>query len=141
IRAKNIFKFDSSNLARLEVYKESLRLFKTNFITGVGYENFILAQDKSGYKIHEFYYHSHNMVLKLLSELGILGFISYYLLMFQILRNVFLEKESLIKRITFLVVLNYLIFENFEILVINRNVYSVLFLILAFGINSNYKKY
>ncbi|MGL5621963.1 O-antigen ligase family protein [Cetobacterium sp.] len=140
VRAKNIFKFDASNLARLEVYKESLRLFKTNFITGVGYENFILAQDKTKYKFTEFYYHSHNMGLKLLSELGILGFISYYLWMFQILKNIFLEKEKLIKRVTFLVILNYLIFENFEILVINRAVYSVLFLILAFGINSNYKE-
>lgn len=140
IRAKNIFKIDGSNLGRLEVYEESLRLFKNNFITGVGYENFILAQDRSGYKVHKFYYHSHNMGLKLLSELGILGVISYYLWMFQILKNLFLEKEKLIKRITFLVVLNYLIFENFEILVINRVVYSVLFLILAFGINSNYKE-
>lgn len=140
VRAKNIFKFDTSNLARLEVYKESLRLFKTNFITGVGYENFILAQDKANYRFSKFYYHSHNMGLKLLSELGIVGFIAYYLWMFQILRNLFLEKEKLIKRITFLVILNYLIFENFEVLVINRAVYSVLFLILAFGINSNYKE-
>lgn len=139
IRAKNIFRFDSSNLGRLEVYRESLRLFKSNFLTGVGYENFILAQDKSGYRFNEFYYHSHNMGLKLLSEVGIIGCISYYLWMFQILKNLFLEREYLIKRVSILVLINYLIFENFEILVINRAVYSVLFLILAFGINSNYK--
>lgn len=140
IRVRNIFKIDISNLGRLEVYKESLRLFKSNFITGVGYENFILAQDRSSYKIHEFYYHPHNMALKLLSELGILGFISYYLWMFQILKNLFLERNVLIKRITFLVLLNYLIFENFEVLVINRTVCSILFLVVAFGINSNYKE-
>lgn len=139
VRAKNIFRFDSSNLGRLEVYRESLRLFKANFLTGVGYENFILAQDKSGYRFNKFYYHSHNMGLKLLSEIGIIGFIVYYLWMFQILKNLFLEREYLIKRVSILVLINYLIFENFEILVINRAVYSVLFLILAFGINSNYE--
>lgn len=139
IRAKNIFKIDTSNLGRVEVYKEALKVFKNNPITGAGYENFILAQDRSEYKIHEFYYHPHNMGLKLLSEIGILGFLSYYLWMFQILKNLFLERSILIKRITFLVLLNYLIFENFEILVINRTIYSILFLVVAFGINSNYK--
>lgn len=139
VRTKNIFRFDSSNLARMEVYRESLRLFKSNFLTGVGYENFILAQDRTKYRFNEFYYHSHNMSLKLLSEVGIIGCISYYLWIFQILKNLFLEREYLIKRVSILVLINYLIFENFEILVINRAVYSVLFLILAFGINSNYK--
>lgn len=141
VRAKNIFKIDASNLGRVEVYKEALKLFKSSPVTGIGYENFILAQDRSGYKIHEFYYHPHNMSLKLLSELGVLGFISYYLWMFQILKNLFLERNILIKRITFLVLLNYLIFENFEILVINRTVCSILFLVIAFGINSNYKNF
>lgn len=139
VRTKNIFRFDSSNLARMEVYRESLRLFKANFLTGIGYENFILAQDRTKYRFNKFYYHSHNMELKLLSELGIIGFIAYYLWIFQILKNLFLERDCLIKRVSILVLINYLIFENFEILVINRAVYSVLFLILAFGINSNYK--
>lgn len=138
IRAKNIFRIDISNLGRMEVYKESLNIFKNNPIIGVGYENFILAQNRSEYKIHELYYHSHNMGLKLFSELGVLGFFSYYLWMFKMLKNLYLEKKLLIKRITLLVLINYLIFENFEVLVINRSVFSILFLIISFGINSDY---
>lgn len=138
IRAKNIFRIDISNLGRMEVYKESLNIFKNNPIIGVGYENFILAQNRSEYKIHELYYHSHNMGLKLFSELGVLGFFSYYLWMFKMLKKLYLEKKLLIKRITLLVLINYLIFENFEVLVINRSVFSILFLIISFGINSDY---
>lgn len=141
VRAKNIFKFDNSNIGRLEVYKESLNLFKNNPLTGVGYENFIIAQDKTKYKMHKFYYHSHNMSLKLLSELGIIGFLAYYIWMFQILKNLFIEKEQLIKKIVLLVLINCLIFENFEILVITKTIHSILFLLIAFGINSNYIRY
>lgn len=138
IRIKSIFKFDNSNMGRIEVYKEAINQFKLNIFTGVGFENFIIAQNRNNYKMHGFYYHPHNMELKLLSETGIIGFLSYYLLAYNLLKNLYKEKEILIKKVTFLIFMNFLIFENFEILTINRIVYSVIFLVISFGINSNY---
>ena len=138
VRAKNIFKIDNSNTGRLEVYKESFRIFKENLVTGVGFENFILAQNKASYKIHEFYYHSHNMGLKLLSELGIIGFISYYLFIAVLLKKLYIEREHLINKIAIVVILNLIIFENFEMVLINRSVHTFIFIIVAYSINNQY---
>lgn len=131
---------DVSILGRFEVYKESFRIFKNNILSGVGLENFIVAQDLSQYKVTEKYYHSHNMALKLLCETGILGFFSYFLMMYKIIRNLIKKIDHIDGLLTFSVLIIFLIFENFEILLLKVYLHSYVFFIIGIGINSFYKK-
>lgn len=51
-RLKNIEQADVSTLGRLEVWKESIRIFKENPINGIGYMNFKKAQRDRKYKAY-----------------------------------------------------------------------------------------
>ncbi|MGL5903921.1 MAG: O-antigen ligase family protein, partial [Cetobacterium sp.] len=139
-RARKIFELDASNIGRLEVWKESLNLFKNNIFTGIGYENFFVLQDVSKYKIHNVYGHQHNLVLKLLSETGILGLGSYILLIFNILIALYKERDKYFSKIALNTILMLLIYENFELIINRRKVYEYIFIVLALGLNSTYMK-
>lgn len=139
-RARKIFELDASNIGRLEVWKESLNLFKKNIFTGIGYENFFTLQDVSKYKIHQIYGHQHNLLLKLLSEMGLLGLISYILLMYKILISLYKKRMQYFSNIALNTILMLLIYENFELIINRRKVYEYVFIILALGLNWTYKR-
>ncbi|MGL5982041.1 MAG: O-antigen ligase family protein [Cetobacterium sp.] len=139
-RAQKIFELDSSNIGRLEVWKESLNLFKKNIVFGIGYENFFALQNTSQYKIHEIYGHQHNLILKLLSETGLFGLFSYILLIVNILINLYKNIEQNFCKIAFNTVLILLIYENFELIINRRKVYEYIFIVLAFGLNYSYRR-
>lgn len=131
---------DNSNYGRIEVYKETFRIFKeNNIITGIGFDNFIDIQDTTEYKIHSSYSHPHNMPLKMLSETGIIGFTSYYLFMGSILLFFWKEaKKNKYYLIGFLVTLTLLLYENIETMMIDKKALPFIFFIIAVGLNKKY---
>lgn len=139
-RYENVTK-DGSFYARVEVYKEAFRLFKNNPITGIGFDNFVFLQDNKDYKYNESYGHPHNMPLKMLSETGVIGFISYYLFMGSILWNFWKEaKKNKYSLVGFLVILTLLLYENIETMMISRIGLRYVFFIIAICLNSIYQK-
>lgn len=139
-RAKAITIVDQSNLGRLEVYNESFRIFKENMLTGVGYQNFFSEQVSNAYKIHSIYKHPHNLVLKFLSETGIFGFIGYFLMMLKMGFEFFKERKKFQGILGFLLIAFLLIFENFEILIFNYNLYAFIFIFISFSMNIFYEE-
>lgn len=139
-RYENVTK-DGSFYARVEVYKEAFRLFKNNPITGIGFDNFVFLQNNKNYKYNESYGHPHNMPLKMLSETGIIGFVSYYLFMISILWNFWKEaKKNRYSLVGFLVILTLLLYENIETMMISRIGLRYVFLIVAICLNNIYQK-
>lgn len=139
-RYENIGK-DSSSLARVEVYKEALRIFNENKLTGVGYEGFFQAQQTEQYKYNPKYYHPHNMALKMLAETGIIGFICYYIFMGSILVMIWEKyKKNKYYMTGILCVLGLLLYENIEVIFIKTIALPYLFFIIGINLNSIYKK-
>lgn len=130
---------DISTLSRIEIYKESFRIFKNNPINGVGFENFKLAQNPLNYKYNTFYFHPHNMALRMLCEGGIIGFISYYFFMGLIIVKLYKRRKECKNIIGLLIILNLLIFENFEMVMSAVIGLPIIIFILAIIINSEYK--
>lgn len=136
------YKFkDDAVLARIEVYKEAFRIFKENPIKGVGFENFKQAQNPKAFRYHGKYQHPHNMPLKTLSETGIIGFLAYYSWMGILLVKTFLRRRETTYLIGFGVILNMIIFENFEMVLSTTKGLPIIIFILGMCINRSYKKY
>ncbi|MGL5054410.1 MAG: O-antigen ligase family protein [Fusobacteriaceae bacterium] len=139
-RSLAIVQVDTANTGRLEVYKEAFNIFKQNIFIGSGFETFFNVQNRINYRVSEFYYHPHNMSLKLLSEMGLIGFISYFFMMFNILNELRKKERTIDNQIALSLLGFLLIFENFELLIINRYVYIFIFLFISFSLNSFYNK-
>lgn len=140
-RILNITKEESSEPRRV-VWKESLNLFKNDFLTGIGYENFPEAekQIKNSYHYWGKYKHQHNMGLKMLSETGILGFLIYYGMMGYIIYMLFKNRENKLNRMALGFIIVLLIYENFETLIIYRKIIKFNFFVLGIILNQFYKK-
>ncbi|MCD2501287.1 O-antigen ligase family protein [Clostridium sp. NSJ-145] len=85
VRFFEIFDF-SQNISRLKVWKISLLMIKDNFLSGVGYENFqylykTYVSKNMHLRVWDGYqaYHPHNILLKVQTELGIIGTITFLL--------------------------------------------------------------
>ena len=132
---------DNSSLARIEVYKEACRIFKDNKITGVGFEGFFQEQNRNMYKFNKEYFHPHNMALKLLSETGIIGFISYYLFMGSIIYNLWKKyKTNKYYLCGILCVVSLLLYENIEVIFIRAVALPYLFFIIGINLNTIYQE-
>lgn len=71
-----------SVLSRVELWKESIRIFMENPILGVGLGNINYHVELAG----SLFMRSHNLMLELLSEAGIIGFLIFVGLILKILR-------------------------------------------------------
>lgn len=130
-RYENLGK-DYSTTARIEIYKESLEIFKENKINGIGLDG-TYEVDKPYLKKHR---HSHNMAMKLLAETGIIGFISYYLFVGSILINLWKKyKENKYFLIGILALLTLVLYENIE--TIFTTVIAIPYIFFIIGINLN----
>ena len=130
---------DSSALARIEVYEEAFRLFKNNKLTGIGFEGFFKAQSNKNYKYSKNYGHPHNMALKMLCETGILGFISYYLFMGNILVMLYKNyKENKYCLVGLVITLTLLLYENIETMIIKDISLPYIFFISGISLNQSY---
>lgn len=142
VRAKNIVKLDNSNKGRIEVWKESYRIFIKNPVNGVGFHNFSKVQNKKNYKINRSgYTHSHNTILKFLAETGIIGFLGYICLFIKlIVLGLKKAKQELNYLILLSVVLCLFFYENTDVLIQNNFAYPFIYFIIGVVLNSEYKK-
>ncbi len=127
-------------LARFESQREAIRLFLSHPVNGIGYENFIDYQDRSVYEIEPFYFHPHNMILKMLCETGLIGLLGY--LIFK--GGIFITclkaiKDKLVLSMVVGCLISLEIYELSEIVIRKHYAYAVLFLILSVGLQENYK--
>lgn len=122
--------------ARTEIYKSAFNIFKKNPITGIGFDNFIQATDY--YEKASFYQHPHNMALKMLSEMGIIGFLSYFSMMGAIVYKLWKNRSKLICEIMLAVIVLMLIYENFETVIVWKRASEYIFFMLGLALSSNY---
>jgi len=141
VRAKSITRIDTSNLGRIEVWKEAYKIFKENPINGVGYNNFSKAQREGIYKYNKKYYHPHNTILKFASETGILGLLGYLLLNgVLVLKGIKNGKNDLNDLMIFGIILCLLIYELSEIIIWKNFAYPCIYFALGILLNREYKK-
>lgn len=134
-RYENLGK-DYSSTARIEIYKESLEIFKENKINGIGLDG-TYEVDKPYLKKHR---HSHNMAMKLLAETGVIGFISYYLFIGSILINLWKKyKENKYFLIGILAILTLVLYENIETMFIKAIALPYIFFIIGISLNQIYR--
>lgn len=132
-RFKSISSGDS---ARIEIYKSAFNIFKNNPVTGIGFDNFIQATDY--YEKASSYQHPHNMALKMLCEVGIIGFLSYFAMMGAILYKLWKNRSKLICEIMLSVIALMLIYENFETVIVWKRASEYIFFMLGLALSSNY---
>lgn len=91
LRILEVFDFSQNN-SRIKLWETALCMIKDHPITGIGYENFRLLYPEyieryPDLKIWYIYepYHAHNIFLKVQSELGIIGTITFLLFIFSFL--------------------------------------------------------
>lgn len=139
---EKLYSIAKGDAVRMVVYKESLNLFKSNPLTGIGYGNFPQAENsiKNDFFYWGGYKHEHNMGLKMLAETGIGGFLIYYMMMGSIIYNLIKKRELLISRVTLGVMSIFMIYESFETIVIYNKPNVYLFFLIALAINPFYKK-
>lgn len=141
VRVKNITRMDSSNLGRIEVWKEASRIFKENPINGVGYNNFPKAQGVGIYKYNKKYYHPHNTILKFASETGILGLLGYLLLNgVLILKGIKNGKNDLNYLIILGTIFCLVVYESVDMVIWRNFAYPCIYFILGVLLNREYKK-
>lgn len=122
--------------ARADIYKSTFNIFKKNPITGIGFDNFIQATDY--YEKASFYQHPHNMSLKMLAEMGIIGFLSYFSMMGAIVYKLWKSRSKLICEIMLAVIVLMLIYENFETVIVWKRASEYIFFMLGLALSSNY---
>lgn len=141
LRVKYITRLDSSNLGRIEVWKEAYRIFKENPINGVGYNNFSKAQRDGIYKYNKSYYHPHNTILKFLSETGIVGILGYLLLNGVVLVRAIKEGKKDFEYLVIFGIFTTLVFyENIDMIIWRNFAYPCIYFALGVLLNKEYKK-
>ena len=81
--------------SRIKLWKIALKMIKDHKILGVGNGNYVTAYSKYEVEFKDVYYntygqfHPHNILLKVQSELGIMGTIAFISLMLAILKNLY----------------------------------------------------
>lgn len=133
---------DNSFHARQEVHREAIRIFKNHKLTGIGFHNFSVAQDKRNYRyIPTGYEDPHNQALKLLCETGVIGFASYYMFMGSMLLSLWKKyKENKYYLVGVLTLLSLLLYENIECMFKSVQSLPYVFFILSIFLNTYYKK-
>lgn len=141
VRARTITQMGSSNLGRIEVWKEAYRIFKENPVNGVGYNNFSKAQREGIYKYNKKYYHPHNTFLKFASETGIFGIFGYLILNgVLVLKGIKNGKNDLNYLMVLGIIMCLFIYELSEIIIWRNFAYPCIYFTLGILLNREYKK-
>ncbi|MCQ8212103.1 O-antigen ligase family protein [Cetobacterium somerae] len=122
--------------ARMEIYTSAFKIFKANVLTGIGFDNFIQATDY--YEKASHYQHPHNMALKMLTEMGVIGFLSYFSMMGAIVYKLWKTRSKLICEIMLAVIVLMLIYENFETVIVWKRASEYIFFMLGLALSGNY---
>lgn len=81
---------DESDNNRLEMLNHGITYFSNKPLFGNGYMNFAILFHRDGYMLT----YSHNNFIEILADLGIVGFIIYYIPFISILRNIRKSQKS-----------------------------------------------
>jgi O-antigen ligase len=79
---------DPSFIGRVVIWSYALKVIKSNWLLGVGFNNFRYVKHFYGYPeplATTIRYHAHNLFLEMLADLGVLGFIGFCWLYFRTL--------------------------------------------------------
>ncbi len=77
---------NTSNKGRFEIWKFGLEKFKESPVNGIGYKNYRFVEEYDKYKVMPRpAMHVHNSFLTVLIDTGIIGFLSYLILLFSVL--------------------------------------------------------
>jgi len=102
---------------RLIIWEKTLLLFKDNPIFGVGSSNWKISYLQYGlddFRSMKVYQHSHNLILELLAELGVIGFMIFIIFAFYPIKLFFLKKnKNLLDLMLMVGILVYFIVSSF----------------------------
>ncbi|GLI55164.1 hypothetical protein PM10SUCC1_06790 [Propionigenium maris DSM 9537] len=136
-RAKSIVNISSnrSNLGRVELWQESVKIFRENSLKGIGYStrNFANSEEPENYKNLDKrpYHHPHSSYFYLLATNGIIGFLSYLYLCSWELWKCFINRENIYGVTALLVKVSILIFGLVETAVEYSDIQGLFYLIFA----------
>ena len=100
------------------------------------------AQNPQKYTYISYYWHPHNMALKMLSETGIIGFMAYYAFMFNIIFMLYKNyKKDKVCFIGIIAIVTLLLYENIEVIIIKDIALPYIFFIIALCLNPSYKEW
>ncbi len=137
-------KKNTSNLARIEVWKASYNEVKNRPIFGVGAGNFesIEKKHEDEWKYNKKYYHTHNIWLNLLVETGIVGSFTYLVMLVGIFIKGFQEFKAgnIYGIFTLNMVIGLEIYEMTEYLLWKKEPYTLVFVLMGIFLRSRYKK-
>lgn len=89
---------DSSLSYRIELWRTGLRIIKDNSITGIGFGTFFKYTHLYSSVITKYIEHCHNIYLQIIMETGIIGFTTFLITLFSIVKRVlkeyFLDKRN-----------------------------------------------
>lgn len=136
---------DSSFLIRLEIAEEGLKIFKNNYLTGIGYskKSYEKAQKYIGYKyIKEGTNHieAHNTYVQSLASTGIIGFLGYITMIIAIFIK-FLKKEDIYSKLALYTLIGIQINGMFVSILQYRHITGLYFLIIGLGLSCHTKNY
>ena len=136
-RTKSIVNISTnrSNLGRIELWEESIEIFKENPIKGGGYStrNFANSEKPQNYKNLDkrSYHHPHNSYFYLLATTGIIGLISYFYLCMWELWVCFVNRGNIYGVIAFLVKISILIFGLVETSIEYSDIQGLFYLVFG----------
>ena len=134
------------DLIRISIYKYSLQLLKTNWLLGIGLDNFqnkinTLSLGDATFQLNGLQYalHPHNLYLAFWLYLGILGILAFLIMLYIIIRNLF--KTMTFASISMISALFAVLVHGFFDTTYFKNDLSTIFwLIIAFSIILSYDK-
>ncbi len=141
IVSKRLKNYESSMNARFEVYIESYRLFREHSVNGIGFANFFDEQDVKNYDKPRKYSHSHNMILKIACETGLIGLLSYVafkcFIFILLARNM---RQDIFAFIGFYVFLALEVYDLSQVTFRKHYSYAIAFFLLGIALQSIYEK-
>lgn len=136
---------DGSFLIRIEIAQEGLKIFKNNYLTGIGYskKSYEKAQNYIGYKyIAEGTNHieAHNTYVQSLASTGIIGFLGYVTMLIALFLK-FVKKEDIYSKLAFYTIVGIQINGLFISIMQYKDITGIFFLIIGIGLSYHKKNY
>lgn len=134
---------DESFLTRIEIAEEGLRIFKDNYLTGIGYskKSYEKAQKYIGYKyIAEGTNHieAHNTYIQSLASTGIIGFLGYIGMIIALILK-FIKKDDIYSKFAFYTIIGIQINGMFISVLQYKQITGLYFLIIGLGLSYHKK--
>lgn len=136
---------DVSFLIRIEIAEEGLKIFRNNYLTGIGYskKSYAKAQNYVGYKyISEGTNHieAHNTYIQSLASTGIIGFLGYVVMLGSLFFK-FIKKDDIYSKLALYTIIGIQINGLFVSILEYKHVTGIYFLIIGLGLSYHKKNY